>query len=239
MEQQKYHFVDFSIGQDLNYLTLKIVFAIITIMIKSSADYFNIFSLAFIEELQQGGITFVNKNCDDFVKNEYPHYRKEYEDEMNILHNWWRKNPIKLLKNKKGLLARLSKDIVDRIVSDKHFRFMILKTFHDSQFSDIVFDKNEKTLLAKIDYDDMFCKTQFGTQITLLFYEIEIYPDGLDKIELFEKKGEAAVVIQSIGYDVKSEKIEFWFDIAHFGEIDDDFWQLKFICEKVEIKGNS
>lgn len=192
----------------------------------------NEFELAFIAELEQGGISFIDKNKEDFVETEYPHYKDAYTNAMNLLYKWWRNGSDKLVQYKRQLPSKLYKEVSDRIINDRNLRFMILKTFHDSQILEISFDEKRKFLKMVVEYDDAFCKTQFGEKIILTFYGIESRPDGLKEVSEIDKN--PLSIISYIDYTVKNDKIEFKFYLMLFDTFQDQ--ELSFVCEKIDIK---
>ena len=202
-----------------------------------NSNYLIKFSLAFIEELLQDGITFIDKKSENLVRNEYPHYCAEYSHEMKRLYRLWINNSEKLSKYREALLLRLDRELSNRIVNDKYFRFMILKTFHDSIIDELVFDNENKTLKLIIDYDDCFSKTQFGKQFEIVFYGIANCSDCL--YEIIDFVEDSSVLIQNLEQSVINDKVKFKFDLVYFGSIEGKFWQLDFLCDKMDISGKT
>lgn len=201
-------------------------------MTKYRDNYFNEFSLAFIEELQQGGISFIDMNNKNFIENEYPHFNEQYTKEMLMIHKWWLNNDDKLSEYKRTLYLRLYTEVTDRISSDPYYRFMIIKSFHDSYIADFFFDSKNRTLTLIIDYDDCFCKTKFGKNIALIFYSIEQYSDNL--IDIINLGKNPSGIIYGIESAVKNDKLEFNFDLAFYGTLEEQ--KFKLICTKIHIK---
>lgn len=196
---------------------------------EDNRNYLNEFSLAFIEELQQGCSAFKFAVDDKFIENEFPHYAKDFENSLKYAYKLWKTDSDGLFKFKERLIKIVGQALSDKIKNDEFLRFSILKTFHDSQITEVLYDKEQNVLKLKIDYDDAFCKIPYGNDLTLIFYGVTNYDAEITNDD------DCCLVISDYWYEIENEKVKLYFDsMDTYRE-----WQdctICFLYESAEIK---
>lgn len=161
-------------------------------------DWKGEFSLAFLEELEQGGAAFRFERDKNFIKKEYPHYSGEFEAAMNKLYKLWKDESDKLPQTKKKLEDSVGRETAQAIRDDRSLRFFILKTLHDSCIDNLMYDEKSGVLRMEIDYDDAFCKIPFGTSLVFVFSGVKEFVSDVPDFS------EAYLLLGSTSYEVEN-----------------------------------
>lgn len=166
-------------------------------------NYLNEFSLAFIEELQQGGMSFKLSCDDDFVEKEFPHYAKDYDYSLKKIYKLWRTNDDFLLKMKESLVTYVGYEMANAIKTNKTLRFFMLKCFHDSYVDELIYNQSQGVLTLKIDYDDCFCAIPNDTDLTLTFL-------GVTNLtcNIIADSNNVGLLISGIDYGIENGKVK-------------------------------
>lgn len=198
--------------------------------------FFNAFSLAFIEELTQGGISFHFPKDENFIEAEFPHYQDDFVAEMKWLYKQWKHYPEEFSSVRRHLISVLGREVSEKIGADASFRFILLKNFHDSIIVALFYDQERRTLILKMDYDDAFSKISFGTDLTLKFRGVANC--RFDIVGDLKNMDNSNLLIEYVGHSVEGGKVSLLFEGMDVNQGWKE-WSMLFTYEQLEICGSN
>jgi len=191
---------------------------------------------AFIVELLEGGISLVDVGSKSFFNK---NWRFIHNKEKQILVRIY-----DLYLNDKIVLNRLINELSNTLDSSEFikwvripwFRFLMIKSLHDSSITSIRFDDIKQELTLCLETRFAIDHIPFNNEVELMFKTRNFHPQNFE--ELVKCVDSNASIIYVINTDFEQGELEVEVDYECFNNTKTDYVlpDLKFICEKVFIR---
>lgn len=195
-----------------------------------------LFYYAFALELKEGGISLIDVGSNDFFSKNWRFMHGRFKNILLTIYDWFLNDTLELNQLLAELSTKINSPEFMKWITSPYFRFIIIKSLHDSTITKVHFDLSKQVLTCIIETKHAIDFVPFNNEVELKFHTRDFKPKNIDDlVEAVEYNG---TIIFGIKPYFQHEFLRIELDYTCFINSKDvkELPDLDFICENISIK---